>query len=914
MRGAAAWIIAGWVGAAMAQGRMEVEAADAGGRADSSAGPVGAWPAPVPVRLKPAGRDDLLIMTLGKIQTPLAEGVYDPVADRVTRRDGSTIESYYRRELGVRYFTPLDKSVFPTPPAGWCSWYYYYQEITPEEVLLNAGWMARHLASHGARYVQIDDGWQGVGRGLGENRDWSTIDARFRGLGMAGLAAEIRKFGLEAGIWIAPHGQSNAEFVAARRDAFLWKPDGTSASDTWEGRFLVDPSAPRAAGYLAELFRELHGWGYTYFKIDGQPIVLDEFASKREFFRGTRPPPPDEGAPPDAAPAASDEVADAQRDYRGTLRSIRDAIGQRSYLLGCWGIPLAGVGIMNGSRTAGDIVPGFDGFLVAFDAVQNFNYLHNVAWYCDPDVVMVRPPLSDGAARAWATIQGLTGQALLTSDRLPDLPASRVALLKAIYPPVDIRPLDLHAPEPARKSTWILKVAQELPSGARREYDVVGLFNLDREHTKTIHLPWVRLGRDGPVLHHVFDYWSGVYLGCWEQGLFVEVPPGDVRVLTIMPAEARPQLLSTSRHITQGWIDVLDVVSDEVDGTPRLRGRSRLIAHEPYVLTFALPRAAPTWTLRDARARGLSGGDVRVECRAHQGAATVALRSAGSQEVEWELRFAPATPYVYPVQPPAGLAVQPSGLFDAEARWSSEYHSSAAHRVEIDGAPAGVSFHRRAVLRELAPGQRVMVGVRSVWYDGSVSEKVIEREFVVAPPASVHLSEIEPEVVRQGWGSLKRDRSVDGNPLTVAGETAARGLGTHADATIAYRIRGAFERFETRVGIDDEILADAKPEVLFEVHGDGRKLWESGPMRRGETAKPATVDVRGVELLELRVLCGEDGIDHDHADWLDVRLIAPPPATTTGPTTTATTGPTATTAPTAPFAPGTSTPPTTPRE
>lgn len=875
MRGVAAWIIVGCMGAAMSGCRSE------GGPArravvDGYAGPVGAWPVRVPARLKPTGRDDLLVMTLGKVDTSLADGVYDPLADRVTRRDGATIESYYRRELGMRYFAPLAKSVFPTPPAGWCSWYYYYQEITPEEVLHNARWIARHLAPFGARYVQIDDGWQGVGRGLGENRDWSTIDTRFRGLGMAGLAAEIRKLGLEAGLWIAPHGQSNAEFVAARRDAFLWKPDGTSASDTWEGKFLVDPSSPRAHEYLGALFRELRGWGYTYFKIDGQPIVLDEFASKRAFFAGTRPPPADESAPADAAPAASAAVADAQRDYRGTLRAIRGAIGEQSYLLGCWGIPLAGVGIMNGSRTAGDIVPGFDGFLVAFDAVQNFNYLHNVAWYCDPDVVMVRPPLSDGAARAWATIQGLTGQALLTSDRLPDLPTSRVALLKAIYPPVDIRPLDLHIPEPTRKPIWILKVAQELPDGVRREYDVVGLFNLEREKSQTIHLPWARLGRDAATPHHVFDFWSGVYLGCWEHGLFVEVPPGDVRVLTIMAAETRPQLLSTSRHITQGWIDVLELASDEADGAPRLRGRSRVIANEPYALTIALPRAAPTWTLRRATARGASAGAVRVEWQGHQGAATVALHSDATQEVEWELRFEAATPYVYPVNPPAGLAVQAVGLFDAEARWSSEYHSSAAHRVEIDGVPVGVSFHRRAVLRELAPGQRVKVGVRSGWYDGSVSEKLVEREFVAAPPASVYLSEIEPEIVRQGWGALKRDRSVDGNPLTVAGATAARGLGTHADATIAYRIRGAFERFQARVGVDDEILPDAQPEVHFEVHGDGRKLWESGPIRRGEAARPVSIDVRGVQQLELRVLRGSDGIDHDHADWLDARLIAAP--------------------------------------
>jgi len=36
----------------------------------------------------------------------------------------------------------------------------------------------------------------------------------------------------------------------------------------------------------------------------------------------------------------------------------------------------------------------------------------------------------------------LMGQALLTSDRLTDLPAERVELLRRVYPAVDVRPLD----------------------------------------------------------------------------------------------------------------------------------------------------------------------------------------------------------------------------------------------------------------------------------------------------------------------------------------------------------------------------------------------------------------------------------------------------------------------------------------
>lgn len=170
------------------------------------AGPVTPWPRPIPVRLEPDGRDDVLVNTLGVVETPLADGVFDPVADRVTTFDGRVIEHYYRDHLEIPFYEPVDKSVFPLPPSGWCTWYYYYSEITPAEFLDNARWIAENLKPFGAQYVQLDDGWQGSGTGTGRKRDWTTLDVSFQQPGMKALADSIRALGLEPGIWIAPHG------------------------------------------------------------------------------------------------------------------------------------------------------------------------------------------------------------------------------------------------------------------------------------------------------------------------------------------------------------------------------------------------------------------------------------------------------------------------------------------------------------------------------------------------------------------------------------------------------------------------------------------------------------------------------------------------------------------------------------
>ncbi|NIQ55738.1 MAG: hypothetical protein GWN71_20975, partial [Gammaproteobacteria bacterium] len=85
----------------------------------------------------------------------------------------------------------------------------------------------------------------------------------------------------------------------------------------------------------------------------------------------------------------------------------------------------------------------------------------------------------------------------------------------------------------------------------------------------------------------------GVYLGAWEGGVFVDVPATDVRVLTLVPADDRPVLVSTDRHVTQGWVDLLELTSSGPTDAPVLSGRSRVIGGDDYTVTVGLPPGGP---------------------------------------------------------------------------------------------------------------------------------------------------------------------------------------------------------------------------------------------------------------------------------------------------------------------------------
>ncbi|MEO6233426.1 MAG: NPCBM/NEW2 domain-containing protein, partial [Ferruginibacter sp.] len=49
---------------------------------------------------------------------------------------------------------------------------------------------------------------------------------------------------------------------------------------------------------------------------------------------------------------------------------------------------------------------------------------------------------------------------------------------------------------------------------------------------------------------------------------------------------------------------------------------------------------------------------------------------------------------------------------------------------------------------------------------------------------TVWLDKLDLSTATQGWGIPKKNRSVDGNIMTIAGKTFERGFGTHAESSL----------------------------------------------------------------------------------------------------------------------------------
>ncbi|MFI6318837.1 NPCBM/NEW2 domain-containing protein [Nonomuraea sp. NPDC050556] len=122
------------------------------------------------------------------------------------------------------------------------------------------------------------------------------------------------------------------------------------------------------------------------------------------------------------------------------------------------------------------------------------------------------------------------------------------------------------------------------------------------------------------------------------------------------------------------------------------------------------------------------------------------------------------------------------------------------------------------------------------------------------------------------FGTVRKDRSVGANPIKLAGTTYAKGIGTHANSTVTYTLNGAYDRFQSDVGVDDEVTANAT--VRFQVWGDGVKLYESpAAMTPSSATQSVDVGIAGVTSLVLKVTDAGDGINSDHADWANAKLV-----------------------------------------
>lgn len=95
------------------------------------------------------------------------------------------------------------------------------------------------------------------------------------------------------------------------------------------------------------------------------------------------------------------------------------------------------------------------------------------------------------------------------------------------------------------------------------------------------------IGLDAGESFHAYEFWTDTYLGklSGRQRLEYALAPGHCAMVSVRRALDHPQVLSTDRHLLQGWVDLEDVNWDA--GSKALRGTAKVIGGETFRIVVA---------------------------------------------------------------------------------------------------------------------------------------------------------------------------------------------------------------------------------------------------------------------------------------------------------------------------------------
>jgi hypothetical protein len=514
-------------------------------------------------------------------------------------------------------------------PTGYCTWY-HARASDAKRLAAQTRFAADKLAPFGFQVVQIDDGWQAGARRNGPAKNFTThrLDGPYPD-GMKGPADDICKHGLTPGIWFMPFAADHLDpYFRDHSEWFVKHADGTPYETSWGGTCL-DMTHPGAREHLrGEVQRIARDWGYRYFKMDG----LWTGTGTRQMYVNSG--------------YKDDRIGDAVfhdpgktniEAYRDGLKLVRAAAGDDVFFLGCCAPQNmrsfgGAFGLLDAMRIGPDNGPKWDKLVRGPTYGSRTYFLHGRVWYNDPDPVYVRPEVPLQHARLICSWVAVSGQLNFSSEAYADLPAERLDLLKRTMPAHGLRPrpVDLFENDPPR--VWLL--SDDRPSFRR---DVIGLFNWDDEAIN-FDLPLERLGISGNRSYLAFDYWGNALLPRFKGQLRVSVPAQSCRVLAIRPALDRPQLISTSRHVTQGIVDVIEEKWDDASKT--LTGKSRVVGGDPYELRVAIDAGNNSWKLESCHVSADDkAASVRVTAQQADNLVRARILADAGRDVSWTIRF-----------------------------------------------------------------------------------------------------------------------------------------------------------------------------------------------------------------------------------------------------------------------------------
>lgn len=495
---------------------------------------------------------------------------------------------YYQKHRNIAFFEPWKYRVWPDAVAGWSSWWAYEENINEKLIHGIADVFAEKLGDYGFKYIQIDAGYQPR---QGFPSDWLKTNEKFPG-GLASLAAYIREKNLKPALWL--NVQIDDEALASAHPDWFVQKDGKPFAARWVGYGMDGSNSAMIDQLVRPTYRAVHDMGWSYVKVDTlRHLLYDASYPARDYLKLRN-------ATPESA-------------FRSVLGAIREELGRDTYLLACWGVLPESVGIADASRL------GTDGF--GPTTLVQYNSWNNVVWRNDPDHVDIA---GEGEDIFRPVMTSMAGAQMLLTDKLEFYrDGSRLEGARRSAPVLFSVPGQLYDYDPTKTDNLVagLRNADGGTYSGPIDADQRGvecpwwMMDISRPFeswTVLARMSWsdlpaatVRfadLGLRGDREYLVYESWSKKFLGAFKGSFDVAAQKAkETRVFAIREELDHPQVLSTSRHITQGGVDLNDVKWSASER--RLSGESEVVAGDEYSIVVHTPKG---FAIASVNANGLA--------------------------------------------------------------------------------------------------------------------------------------------------------------------------------------------------------------------------------------------------------------------------------------------------------------------
>ncbi len=482
-----------------------------------------------------------------------------PARFRIETEDG-----FYERAYSINYAPAKKRAGYKRPPVGWMTWYAVKFGACEEAVLENARIQEKELKAFGADTIWVDWEWyHGDFFRTETGCDTTHPDKGKYPNGMKYLADKIREMGFVPAIWIgALHEVRESDFIRENPDTVLVH------RESWCGPYWFDPTHPKyLTGFVPEVFRMLtEKWGYRVVKWDALPRALDYFDIYHDRF--------------------SDKSKSSTQAMRAVVQKARDIVGEDVYMMSCHGEAWHDItmysDIFDAARVGGDIF-GWDDFIKrGISRMYEFYRFHNILQLLDLDNVVLRGEFNDmNQARSRASLVSLTGVRFTIGDDLRELDPERLEIIKRAIPVPDVHTMNAGETE-FRGDFARIELFLKTPF---EEYLVVDIMNL-KGYAVQSELCLEELEADGGA-YLAFDFWNRNFLGRSEGVAELEFEPFESKVIALRKCTGTPQIVSTSRHVTQGACEIKALGWDAQKLI--LSGVSQTVAGDEYRIYVYVP-------------------------------------------------------------------------------------------------------------------------------------------------------------------------------------------------------------------------------------------------------------------------------------------------------------------------------------